>query len=250
MYQVKSLSNFQVKPDDVVITIMNDTLYQALRLLGAPFAFRCVGLENIRDSGPAIYVANHLSSIGPIEAILSVPVRFYPWVIAEMMDVARAPQYLYDDFVHPAWNLEGRGGLLVATIMSRLTVGLMHGLGCVSVDRNRGRNLSAFRHSLALLNQGKNLLVFPEDPKGPLDPETRMRPFLCGFISLCSMYARATGRPLPMYPLVVSSQAKTISIDAPLFFEPHDNHRHNIRAVCARLREKMEALYQASEVLK
>jgi 1-acyl-sn-glycerol-3-phosphate acyltransferase len=162
-----------------------------------------------------------------------------------MMDAARAPQYLYDDFVHPAWHLNRRFGLAVSAALSHLTVGLMHGLGCVSVDRNRGRNLSAFRHSLALLNQGKNLLVFPEDPKGLLDPETRMRPFLCGFVSLCSMYERATGRPLPMYPLVVSSQAKTVSIDTPIFFGPRDNHRHNIRVVCACLRAKMEALYRS-----
>jgi len=228
---------------------MSDTLYQVVRFLGSSFAYRCTGLENINGSGPAIYVANHLGSVGPVEVILSVPVRLYPWAIAEMTDTRRASPYLYDDFIHPAWHLSGRFGMAVSAVISRLAVGLINGLGSVPVDRRRGRYMTPFRRSLSLLDEGKNLLIFPEDPDGPLDPNTLMRPFMGGFASLCFMYQRLTGKQLPIYPLAVSSQCKTVSVGRSFFLEPQGNSRHDIRRACAYLQEEVRKLYEALQAM-
>lgn len=216
---------------------MGDTLYRAIRLLRFPFAYRCVGLENVRDGGPAIFASNHLDSVGPVEVILSVPVRFYPWVIAEMTDPGRAPRYLYDDFVGPICRHDERLGLPIATVLSRLTVGLLRGLGCIPVDRHRHRTVSAFRRSLALLEAGKNLLVFPEDPKSPADPATRIRPFLAGFLLLCPQYARAAGRPLPLYPVAVHRERRVVEIGAPLSFAAAGTYE---RADVLRMRDQVQ----------
>ena len=100
---------------------MGDILYRIIRLLGRPFSYRLIGARNMHYHGPAIYVANHLGSIGPIEVILSMPVRFLPWVIAEMADFRRAPDYLCDDFIHSAWRLGGglwRGVIVMRCVMS------------------------------------------------------------------------------------------------------------------------------------
>ena len=197
---------------------MGDFLYRAVRLLRFPFAYHCAGLENVLDDGPAFYVANHLDSVGPVEVVLSVPLRFHPWVIAEMTDPKRAPRYLYDDFVGPIWHLHERFGMAVAAALSRLTVGLLLGLDCIPVDRSRRRYMGAFRRSLELLQAGRNLLIFPEDPQGPADPQTRMRPFMAGFLLLRPQYERLTGRPLPVYPVAVHRERRTVAIGVPLFF--------------------------------
>jgi hypothetical protein len=221
----------------------NDALYKVARFLGSPFAYKCIGLENIHDNGPAIYVANHLGSVRPIEIMLSVPVRFYPWAIAEMTDPQRAPLYLYNDFIHPALHLNGRFGMAMSAVISRLAVGLINGLGSVSVDRNRGRYMEPLRRSLVLLAEGKNLLILPEDPAGPPDPETHMRPFLCGFILLCSMYQRLTDTPLPIHPLAASSQSRTVSIGRAVFLEPPGSRRRDdICRVCNQLQEDVGEL--------
>ena len=228
---------------------MSDTLYKIIRFLGSPFACRCIGLENIYTSGPAIYVANHLGSVGPIAIMLSAPVRFYPWAIAEMTDHERAPLYLYNDFVHPTLHLNGRFGMAVSAVISRLSVRLINGLDSVSVDRNRGRYMEPLRRSLVLLAEGKNLLILPEDPAGPLDPETHMRPFLCGFILLCSMYQRLTGSQLPVYPLAVSSQSRTVSIGRAVFLEPPGSRRRDdICRVCDQLQDDVQELYKSLEI--
>ena len=137
--------------------------------------------------GLAVFIANHLGTIGPIPIILSLPIRFYPWIIAEITDFKRAPRYLYDDFVHPDWHLNGRFGMLVSTLLSKITVHMHNSIGCVSVDRKIGWTLEGFRNSLSLLEEGKNLLIFPEDPRLSLDPDTLMCPFMSGFVGLCRM---------------------------------------------------------------
>lgn len=221
----------------------NDTFYKLVRLAGTPFRYRTVGQEHIQSDGPAIYVANHLGSVGPVQVILSVPVRLYPWVIGEMTDFQRAPRYLYDDFVHPAWHLQGRLGAAISKPLSWLAVWIMRGLTAVSVDRNRGRCVDAFHHSLALLAEGKNLLVFPEDATRPPDPETRLHPFLCGFIALCYMHERARGDRLPIYPLAVHPASRTIAVGEAIFFEDNGDRRQDIRRTCERLQGKVRELY-------
>jgi hypothetical protein len=149
--------------------------YRAFRFFGAPFRFHVAGLENIQGSGPAIYTANHLGSLGPIQAILSVPVRFYPWVIGEMIDPARAPRYLYDDFVCRDLHLEGRAGMAVSTGISWISVHLLRGAGAIAIDNNRGRIIEGFRRSLDLLAEGQNVLSFPEDDQGRVNTGTGSR---------------------------------------------------------------------------
>jgi len=224
---------------------MSDALYKIIRLLGSPFSYRCLGLENVRHSGPAIYVANHVGSIGPVEIILSLPARLYPWAIAEMTDIRRAPSYLYDDFVHPVWRLSGRLGMAVSAVVSRLAVGLINGLECIPVDRKQERYMEPFRRSLPLLDEGKSLLIFPEDPEGPIDPVTLMRPFMGGFVLLCFLYQRLTNRLLPVYPVAVSSRHRTISVGRSLFLESQGNRRHDIHRACARVQEEVSKLYKA-----
>jgi hypothetical protein len=107
------------------LTTTCQAFFVAGMVLAGPEAF----IENIQGSGPAIYTANHLGSLGPSQAILSVPVRFYPWVVAEMMDPARAPGYLYDDFVGPELHLDGRAGIALTTVISWISVRV---LGCSS----------------------------------------------------------------------------------------------------------------------
>ncbi len=224
---------------------VNDTLYKAVRWLGTPLRFRLSGVENIRDHGPAIYAGNHLASEGPLAIILSVPVRFYTWTIAEMMDFERASQYLFDDFVHPVWHLNGRFGGVVSYLVSRIAVVLLTNLGSISVDRSRGGFAGTFRRSLDLLMQGKNLLIFPEDPKEPLNPETQSRAFLVGFTWLCHLYLKETGHHLPVFPLAAFPDSRIVGIGKPLCFPDTGDPRQQIRIFGRQVESEVNALYRS-----
>ncbi len=224
---------------------VNDLLYRSVRWFGAPLRFYTCGMENILNSGPGVYACNHLASEGPIAVILSLPVRFYTWTIAEMMDRQRASQYLFDDFVHPVWHLDGRFGKMVSFLVSRIAVGLLTGLGSISVDRSRGGFAGAFQHSLGLLKQGKNLLVFPEDPKGPLDPEYQMRPFMAGYTWLCHLYFKETGLQLPVYPLAAYPPKRLVCVGKPQYFVSGGDPRLQIRAFGRQVECMVQLLYRS-----
>jgi 1-acyl-sn-glycerol-3-phosphate acyltransferase len=218
-------------------------VYRAFRALGAPFRFRVRGLEHLERAGPAIITANHLGALGPIQAILSVPVRFYPWVIGEMTDPDRAPRYLYDDFVRTGLHLDGNLGMALATGISWLSVRLLKGVDAISIDENRGRIIEGFRRSLELLEAGQKLLIFPEDDRSPADPETGMHPFKAGFAQLCTMHQRATGERVPIYPMAVHAGTRRIAIDRPMFVEDGRDPRQSLERACSELRQRTLALY-------
>ncbi|HNS52627.1 MAG TPA: hypothetical protein PKO09_15785 [Anaerolineae bacterium] len=222
-------------------------LYSFVRLAGSPFRYRAVGLEHVAGPGPAIFVANHMGAAGPLASVLSLPIRLYPWAIAEMTDYRRATRYLYEDFVRPTWHLNGAAGLAVSFLVSRLSVTLLRGIGSISVERHRGESFGAFRRSLELLSQGRNLLVFPEDAQQPADPATRLYPWLCGFVGLCSMHERESGQRLPLYPVAVHPGTKTLAVGEAQYHAGDSSHRLEVRRTCERLRQAVADLYVALE---
>jgi len=218
-------------------------VYDLACLIGSPFSYDVLGFENIQTPGPAIYIANHLGPTGPIETILSIPIRFYPWAIGEMLDYARAPQYLFDDFVHPVLHLKGRFGLKFSTLLTKISVRLLRNIGAIPIDRFGGWAAEGFRLSIRLLEESKNLLIFPEDPLLPLDPDTSMRHFMPGFATLCSLFLSYGGNPLPVYPLAVHAGIETVAIGKPEYFHPQGQHRQAIDAFSHLLEERVIELY-------
>ncbi|MFZ2096490.1 MAG: hypothetical protein WAV05_07605 [Anaerolineales bacterium] len=218
-------------------------VYELARLLGSPFSYDVIGFDNIQTTGPAIFIANHLGPIGPIETILSVPIRFYPWVIAEMADFKRAPQYMFDDFVHPVLHLGGRFGLLIATQITKISVRLFKSIGAVSIERFGESTVDGFRHSLRLLREGKNLLIFPENSLLPLNPETSMRHFMPGFATLCKIYQNETGLDLPVYPMAVHAGCEMVSIGKAEFYRQLGPHKETIEAFSTLVENRVRELY-------
>jgi 1-acyl-sn-glycerol-3-phosphate acyltransferase len=218
-------------------------VYDLACLLGSPFGYEVVGLDNIQTPGPAIFITNHLGPTGPIETVLSIPIRFYPWGIAEMNDPQRAPKYIFDDFVHPVLHLGGKFGLLFATLLTKITVPLFKSIGVIPIDRFGGWTADGFRQSLRLLHEGKNLLIFPENSVLELDPETSMRPFMPGFATLCSLFDREAGFAVPVYPVAVNSQAEIVIIGKPEYFHQQGRHRQAILDFTQLMELRVRQLY-------
>lgn len=190
-----------------------------------------------------MYVANHMASAGPLAIIPSLPVRFYPWVIAEMIDPKRAPAYIYDDYIQPEWHLHGKPGRTAAAIVGRLAAALLKGIGSVSVEKNAGFPLEAYRHSLELLEEGKSLLIFPEDSARELDPVTMMHPFECGFAGLGRLYLELRGKPLPVFILAVHPESRRIMLDQAPSYTRHGQRRQDDREFCTLLEDKLREQY-------
>ncbi|MCQ3937412.1 MAG: hypothetical protein DPW18_10245 [Chloroflexi bacterium] len=204
---------------------MNDWLYHILAfgLHACLWGGDVTGEERLPKRGPAVLVANHLGAWGPIAAVSSMPRRLYPWVIADMMDAKRAPDYLRLDFVERQLHLKKPLSSWIANAISKLSVPLLTGAGCIPVHSNFEEMLIPFHQSVNRLVQGGFILIFPEDPAQPLNPVYQMSPFKKGFVRLGEFYFQRTGRALTFYPLAVHRRRREVQVGAPVTHNPRAN---------------------------
>ena len=72
---------------------------------------------------------------------------------------------------------------------------------------------------MAVLQEGKYILVFPEDYRLPKDPVTKMQPFQHSFARLGERYYPETGERLEFYPLAIHGTRRLL-VGKPIVFNP------------------------------
>jgi len=224
---------------------MNDTVYQfivgVLDML--IWGGKLEGEENLPPRGPAVFVANHLESTGPIAVCCSVPLRMYSWIIGDMVDPQRAPEWLRWDFVERTLHLEPPVSRWVARGLAKVTVPLLRSLGTVPVYHGAYEHMQeSLKLSMDVLRQGRFLLVFPEDNQGVLDPATKMQPFQRSFVRLGEMYYEETGERLQFYPVAVHGSGvvqvgKSVAHNP---FNPPGMERHRVKVL---VEESIQSMY-------
>jgi hypothetical protein len=222
---------------------MPGNLYKTARLVGMPFRYRIYGIENIVPDRPKLFISNHAGSLGPLSIFISLPVCLHPWVIAEMTDVPRTAEYLFKDFILPAWHLDGHIGKRVSSLLAPIAVGVINSLDPISVDRNRGWCREVFQQSLDLLLAGENLLIFPENPEREADNLPEIRPFLGGFCWLSYMFQKASGYPLTIQPMAVYPRKRRLILDTPVHLDLRGDHRSAIKKSVDELQAIVNKLY-------
>jgi len=222
---------------------MGDYFYQILRKIGSPFRYQYVGGDHLKMSGGALVVSNHQGAIGPIECILSIPRRFFPWIIVDMVDPNKISDYLFNDFVFPALHIGGRMGKIVAKGIAKIALPILKKIDCIPVDRHDIRFLGAFCYSLDILRKGGALLIFPENPDTPLNSQSEMRSFMSGFLWLCPMYKRWMGKDLPVIPVAVCPTYRRVVVDEPLYYEDSGQPKQDMFKLSQFLERRINRLY-------
>jgi hypothetical protein len=223
---------------------MKDGLYQFIVGVLDLFLWggKLLGEDNLPRRGPAVFIANHLDATGPIAAACSIPLRFHPWVIADMMDKELAPIWLQSDFVERQLHLTPPLSHWVAKALCRISVPLFYSLGCIPVYTNDYERMQeTLEMSMILLRERKFLLVFPEDYRLPKDPVTRMQPFQHSFVRIGERYYAETGERLEFFPLTIHGSGKLV-VGKPVVFNPLNQVGMERR----RLKELMEDTITAS----
>jgi hypothetical protein len=179
-----------------------------------------LGEENLPESGPAVFIANHLGPLGPIGAVCSLPFRLYPWVVGEMVDPRLAPEYIRVDFVEPRLKLKQPFSQKFSRALTKITVPLFGSLQGIPAYLG-GQDLlyETLEKSLVLLKEKKCLLVFPEYAILGSDSMQKMYPFQKTVFRLGDMYYEATRGRLGFYPVAVHESHK-IKVGYPFYYSP------------------------------
>ena len=167
------------------------------------------------DGESCIFICNHERAMGPLEMAINFPLReeSYIWIFADPLSRETTPAYVRQDHW---WNEKGRlaplWNAVIPPVVSVLLPPILRSVPHVPVYHD-ARAATTVRESLRLLQDGKNLVIFPEIPTGFGEHETEK--INEGWLAMLDLYARRTGRALKIWPVHLDMAAKTMTVRAP-----------------------------------
>ena len=188
--------------------------------------YTLAGTENLPE-GPCIIVGNHSQMYGPIAGELYVPGKHSTWCAGEMMHRPEVAEYAFRDF----WSGKPKSVRWLYRLFSRLIPPLSQ-LVFTSAHTipvyHDARLKTTFRESLARLQEGEKLVIFPERDQRF---NNILYAFQDKFIDVARMYRRKTGQELDFVPLYLAPALKTMTFGPPVRFrgeEPIEAERSRI----------------------
>ena len=172
-----------------------------------------VGIENLPDE-PVVIVGNHTQLHGPIACELYFPDNCYTWCAGQMMKLKEVPEYAYTDF----WSQKPKYlrpiFKIVSYIIAPLSVLIFNNARTIAVYKDN-RILSTFRESVAKLQNGNSVVIFPEHDK---KYNNIIYDFQEGFIDVARLYYKRTGKELSFVPLYIAPKLKKMYLGKPIKF--------------------------------
>lgn len=192
------------------------------------------GRQNLPDE-PVIVVGNHAQMNGPICCELYFPTDRYTWCAGEMMHLKEVPAYAYKDFwsykpgfLRPFYKLLSYmiAPLSVCVFKNARTIGAYHD----------ARALSTFKQTVQRLQEGTNVVVFPEHD---VPYNHIIYDFQNKFIDVAKLYYKRTNKVLCFVPLYIAPSLKKMYLGKPIRFCPDNPMEQERQRICAYLMESI-----------
>ena len=190
------------------------------------------GLENLPEKNTVI-VANHCQMNGPIAGELFMPDNCYTWCAGQMMHVKEVPEYAFQDFwsrkpkcTHPYFKLS-------SYIIAPFCDFVFRHARTIAVYRDM-RIIGTFKESIKALQNGANLLIFPEKDE---KHNNILYQFQENFIDVAKLYYKKTGIALTFVPMYIAPTLKTMHIGKPVTYDPHKPIESQRTEICKALKE-------------
>lgn len=193
-----------------------------------------VGMENL-PSKNAIIVGNHSQMNGPIVAELFFPENVLIWCIAQMMILKEVPAYAFQDFwsqkprwTHPFYKL-------LSYLIAPLSSCIFNNARTVAVHRDY-RVISTFRESVKLLEEGNNLLIFPEkDEKF----NNILYAFQENFVDVAKFYYNKTKESIKFVPIYIAPKLKKVYIGKGIVYNGENDPKNEKQRILRYLTDEI-----------
>lgn len=203
---------------------------------------RIIHLEHVSidAENPVVFLGNHAEIYGPIACALCFPIPVRFWVISRMMgDKHKVRQYLYKNTFSKKTYLPVFIRKLLAWYLGWLSVNVMYALRAIPVYRESPRRLrETLRYSVDALNNGENLMIFPENPDGKYQ-KGGIGELSPGFLMLGEAWWKKTKKKLSFVPVYANRENKTISFGTQIQYEPENGFAAEQERIIAETREQI-----------
>ena len=208
---------------------------------------RMIDLDHVKtDRGnPVVFLGNHAEIYGPIASALCFPVPVRFWVISKMMfrkqDV-RA--YLYENTFSKKTFLPVLARKFLAWYLGWLSVNVMNALRAIPVYRDSPMKLrETLRESIAALENGENLMIFPEHPEGKY-VKGGISELSPGFLMLAEAWWKKSGKKLRMIPVFANREKRTFTFGNEIRYEPENGYASEQARILEEAYRQLTALSQ------
>ncbi|MBO7422337.1 MAG: hypothetical protein J6T99_02980 [Oscillospiraceae bacterium] len=203
---------------------------------------KMVNLDHIQQDSenPLVFLGNHAEIYGPIASALCFPVPVRFWVISHMMGRSRDVRaYLYENTFSKKTFLPVFVRKLLARLMGWLSVNIMCGLNSIPVYRDSPMKLRmTLRKSVEALENGDNLMIFPEHPEGKYvkGSVSELSP---GFLMLAEAWWKRSGRKLRIMPVYANREERTFTFGDEIRFEPENGYAAEQERILREARKQL-----------
>lgn len=196
---------------------------------------------------PCIFISNHGEIYGPIANVLFLPYTFRPWTISDMMDRKVIADNVCDGFLANQKLLpKGFLHFIVDKIVAPFLAWVMRSVESIPVYRENPRKLMlTFRETVAAMEAGDNILIFPENSLSTEDKRYQkegVSEFFTGFTMVAQLYYNRTGKAPQFIPLYANKKKRTITFGNSLRYDPEKNPNDEKERICTTLRDELNRL--------
>ncbi len=188
---------------------------------------RMVDLDHVKldPENPVVFLGNHAEIYGPIASALCFPVPVRFWVISKMMFKKKDVRaYLYENTFSKKTYLPIFVRKLLAWYLGWLSVNVMNALRAIAVYRDSPMKLrQTLRESVEALEQGENLMIFPEHPEGKY-VKGGISELSPGFVMLAEAWWKKTGKKMRMMPVFANREKRTFTFGEEIVYEPENGY--------------------------
>ncbi|MBQ3485996.1 MAG: hypothetical protein IJA77_10925 [Clostridia bacterium] len=173
---------------------------------------------------PCVFVCNHVGAMGPIQMVVNFPLcdQVKAWCNSGIMDRKFCPDYVRQDYWwEPGCKLEPLYNATIPYIAAAVIPPVLKSAPTIPVYHPPGEKnfspVTTMRLSIAALNEGKHLVIFPEQPSGYKGHHTWIN---MEWLYLAVVYHRKTGKALRLYPVHIDTKGHAFHVAKPVMFDP------------------------------
>lgn len=195
------------------------------------------GLENLPNE-PAVIVSNHAQMNGPIACELYFPGKRYTRCAGQMMHLETVSAYAFQDF----WSGKPRWSRwfykLLSYIIAPVSVCVFNNADTIPVYHD-ARIVSTFKNTVKALNQGANVVIFPEHD---VPHNHILCQFQDKFIDVAKLYYKRTGNALQFVPMYIAPMRKQMYLGEPVVFVPENGIEEERRRISEVLMARITSI--------